>query len=116
MLISTPGKVSPQLCALLPDLAPMASMSDVHGICTGPSVLLRTLLACNEIHTVSAFTCKMVADLVSEASESTGEVCGLLDCDTQFTPPPPTSRAMLVFITASRSVILVTAITMGKFL
>ena len=58
----------------------------------------------------------MVADLVGEASESAGEVCGLLECDTQLTPPPPTSRAMLVFITASRSVILVTAITMGKFL
>jgi hypothetical protein len=96
--------VSPQLCALLPNLTPMASMSDMHGICTGPSVLLRTLLACNKIHTVSAFTCKVVADLVSEAGETVGEVCGLLDGDAHLTPPPTTSRAMLVFVTANRSV------------
>ena len=58
----------------------------------------------------------MVADLVGEAGERAGEMCGLLECNAQLTPPPPTSRAMRVFVTTSRSVILVTAITMGKFL
>ena len=58
----------------------------------------------------------MVADLVSEAGETAGEVCGLLDGDAHLTPPPTTSRAMLVFVTASRSVILVAAFTIRKLL
>ena len=97
-------------------IVPIASVSYMNRICTGPSVLLRTLLACNEIHAVSAFTCEVVADFISEAGETAGKVCGFLDGDTHLTPPPPTPRTMLVFVTTSRSVILVTAITMGKFL
>ena len=63
----------------------MASMSYMHRVCIGPSVLLRTLLACNEIHAVSAFTCEVVADLVSEAGETAGKVCGLIDGCTHIT-------------------------------
>ena len=78
--------------------------------------MLQALLTCNEVHTVAALTCNVVADLIGEAIKGAGEVCGLLECDAQLTPPPPTSWSMLVFVTASRSVILVTTVTMGKFL
>ena len=59
--LPTPGKMAPQLCALLPNLLAVTTMPHVEGVSARPSVLLGAQLAGNEVHCVPALTCEVVA-------------------------------------------------------
>lgn len=70
VILSTPGKVAAKLSVLLP----MATVPYMEGVSTGTSVLFGTPLAGDQVHSVLALTCQVVAHLVLEASVGTDKV------------------------------------------
>ena len=74
VILSTPGKMAAKLSALLPDLLPMATVPYMKGVSTGTSVLFGTPLAGDQVHSVLALTCQVVAHLVLEASVGADKV------------------------------------------